>query len=162
MEIQKKKIKITDMQLALTKAQAYCAYQERCQQEMRDKLYEWGLHSEDVENIITELVLQNFINEERFAQIYTGGKFRIKKWGRIKIKQGLKQKKISDYCIKKAFKELEGDIYTETLKEVIEKKSKLLKEKHPLKRNYKLAQHAISKGFESDLVREVIKEFTEV
>ena len=75
-EERKKRKTLTPLQ-ALVKAQATCAYQERCQQEMRDKLYEWGLHSEAVENMIAQLISDNFLNEERFAKAFAGGKFRI-------------------------------------------------------------------------------------
>src|SRR5687767_2477337 len=99
-----KQIKITDAKIGLAKAQKYCAYQERCQQEVRSKLYGWGLWKEAVEGIIAELINENFINEERFAIAFAGGKFRIKKWGKTKIKLELKKRDISDYCIKQALK----------------------------------------------------------
>ena len=98
----KQPIKITDPHLALLKMQSWCAYQERCQHDARNKLYELGLWPEAVENIIVKLIEENFINEERFAIQFAKGKFNIKKWGRIKIKQELKQKRVSDYCLKKA------------------------------------------------------------
>ena len=75
---------------AKLKAADYCSYQERSQQEVRNKLYTYGLHKDDVEDILTDLVLEGFINEERFSTAYVGGKFRMKKWGRLKIIQGLK------------------------------------------------------------------------
>ncbi len=153
----KPKKRLTPTQ-ALLKAESTCAYQERCQQEMRDKLYEWGLHSNDVENVIANLITSGFLNEERFAKAYARGKFRIKKWGRIKIKNELKARKISDYCIKQAMKEIDGDEYLKTLKAVIAKKSKDIKGGKVHIRNYKLAQYALSKGFESDLIWEVLKE----
>ena len=88
--------KITDEKAAYVKAEHYCAYQERSQQEVRDKLYEWGLWPDAVENIISELISNNFLNEERFAKAYAQGKFNQKGWGRIKIKQALKLKKVPD------------------------------------------------------------------
>ncbi|MGY0037761.1 regulatory protein RecX [Pedobacter sp. NJ-S-72] len=91
-----------DKRSALVKAESYCAYQERAQQEVRNKLYDWGLRHDDVEEVITELILNNFLNEERFANAYVSGKFNIKKWGKIKIKQGLKLKKIPEKMITKA------------------------------------------------------------
>lgn len=115
-EEHKKKIRITDEKLALRKAESYCAYQERCQQEVRDKLYEWGLWKNAVENIIAKLIQDNFLNEERFAKAYAGGKFRIKKWGKVKIKLELKKRKISDYCIRQAMKEIDGPDYEKELK----------------------------------------------
>lgn len=152
----KPKKKLTPQQ-ALLKAQQTCAYQERCQQEMRDKLYEWGLYSTDVENIIAELITTNFLNEERFAKTYAGGKFRIKKWGRVKIKIELKRRKISDYCIKKAMAEIPESDYIKTLEELIHKKAKEVKEKRIEVRNYKIAQYIMSRGFEGDLIWDILK-----
>src|ERR1019366_4871891 len=143
---------------ALIKAQLSCAYQERCQQEMRDKLYEWGLYSDAVENIIVDLINNNFLNEERFAKTYAGGKFRIKKWGRIKIKIELKKRNISEYCINKAMQEIPDKEYITTIKQLIAKKSKEIKGVKLQVRNYKVAQHVIYKGFEGNLVWGEIKE----
>ena len=155
-EEKKPKKKLTPNQ-ATIKAQMSCAYQERCQQEMRDKLYEWGLFSNDVENIIANLISDNFLNEERFAKAYAGGKFRIKKWGRIKIRIELKKRKISDYCIRKGMLEIEESDYLKILNEIIAKKLKETPKGKIQIRNYKAAQYAISRGFESDLVWEAIK-----
>lgn len=156
-EFEKKpKKKLTPNQ-ALVKAQMSCAYQERCQQEMRDKLYDWGLYSDEVENILAELISSNYLNEERFAKAFAGGKFRIKKWGRVKIKIELKKKKISDYCIKKAMEEIDEDEYLRTLKELIEKRSKEIRVKKDYQRNYKIAQYAASRGFEQDLVFSLLR-----
>ncbi len=156
-EEKKPKKKLTPQQ-ALIKGQATCAYQERSQQEMRDKLYEWGLYSEDVENVIARLITDGFLNEERFAKAFAGGKFRIKKWGRIKIKIELKKRKISDYCIRKAMEEIPDKEYTKTMKEVIAKKLKENPKGKLQVRNYKAAQYAISRGFEGDLVWDVLRD----
>ncbi len=143
---------------ALVKAESWCAYQERCQQEVRDKLYSWGLHEQDVENLIAELISRNFLNEERFAKAFAGGKFRIKKWGRVKIRMELKRKKVSEYCIKKGLAEIDGDDYLKTLRKVAEAKMKLTKEKNELKKKYKVMGYLLSRGFENDLIREVMGE----
>lgn len=141
---------------AKTKAMAYCAYQERSQQELRDKLYDYGLHMDEVESLIAELIGENFINEERFAKAYAGGKFRIKKWGRYKITQGLKQHRISGYCMRKGMAEIDPDEYFSTLQELLSKKKSTLKDKDPFVLKTKLARHAIGKGYEQDLVWEAI------
>jgi len=153
-----KKQKITDEKLALEKAGHYCAYQERSQQEVRDKLYEWGLWPAAVENIIVKLIGDGFLNEERFAKAYATGKFRQKAWGKIKIKQGLKLKKVPDVLIKKALNGINYDDYLETLRIIIEKKSTILNESNAYKRRYKLQQYALGRGFESDLITEVLKD----
>ncbi len=149
-------IKITDPHLALIKMQSWCAYQERCQQDARTKLYELGLWSDAVENIIVKLIEDNFLNEERFATAFARGKFTIKKWGRIKIKQELKQKRVGDYCLKKAMQQIDETEYMATLKKLIDSKRKLIKEKSPIKLNYKLMNYVLSKGYEKDLVFDIL------
>src|SRR5690606_31629925 len=107
---------------AKRKAESYCAYQERAQQEVRNKLYEWGLHQEEVENIIVQLIEDNFLNEERFAKAYTLGKFRMKGWGKIKIKQHLKVKNVSEPLIRLALKEIKEEEYHKKIEETVKKK----------------------------------------
>ena len=153
-----KTVKITDVKIALTKAENYCVYQERSQQEVRDKLYEWGLWTDAVENIISQLIGDNFLNEERFARAYTQGKFNQKGWGKIKIKQGLKFKKVPDVLIKKALQGIAADAYMASLQRVLNKKANTVSEKNPFKRKYKLHQYALNRGYESDLVDDVIKD----
>jgi regulatory protein len=157
MDTQSKPVKITDPAVALTKAEHYCAYQERAQQEVRNKLYDWGLWPDAVEQIIATLIENNFINEERFAKTYAKSKFNQKGWGRIKIKQALKFKKVPDVLIKKALLTIDGDAYLERLLQTLQKKAVLLKEKEGYKRSYKLQQYAMSRGFESDLVADALK-----
>ncbi|GAB2685759.1 regulatory protein RecX [Mucilaginibacter koreensis] len=151
------KKKITDPKRAQAKAEHYCAYQERSQQEVRDKLYEWGVYPSVIEQIITRLIGDNFLNEERFAMAYAQGKFNQKQWGRVKIKQGLKLKRVSDKLINKALRSLDGDAYMATLEKLMQKKADKLTEREPYKRRYKLQQYAMSRGFESDLISEVLK-----
>lgn len=158
---QPKPNKITDEKVGLAKAENYCAYQERSQQEVRDKLYEWGLYPNQVENIITRLIENNFLNEARFAVAYATGKFRQKGWGKIKIKQGLKLKKVSEPLIKKALNSIDGDDYLQMLNRIIQKKSATITEKLLYKRRYKLQQYAMSRGFEGDLVSDVLKEMVD-
>jgi regulatory protein len=141
----------------ISKAQKYCTYQERSQQELRDKLYEWGLHKRDVELMIVQMIEEGFMNEERFAIAYAGGKFRIKNWGRIKIKLALKQKKVSDYCIRKALSQIEDKDYQNTLVKIISAYAGKVKEKNPLKKNYRIAQYAIGRGYEPELVWETLR-----
>lgn len=143
---------------AKRKAESYCAYQERSQQEVRDKLYQWGLYTKDVENIISYLIENNFLNEERFAKAYVLGKFRIKGWGRIKIMQGLKLKQVSAPLIKIAMKEIDPSDYFEKLRTIIEKKSALIKESDPYKHRNKLYQYALGRGYENNLILEILKD----
>jgi regulatory protein len=147
---------------ALLKMQQYCAYQERCQDEVRTKLIELGVFGDVLENIIADLILDNFLNEERFALAFAGGKFRIKHWGRIKIVQELKSRKISEYSIRKALaSELNEEDYKATLLEVLNKKAKLLSESDKFKKNQKLAQYALGRGFEMELVWQCLNNFSD-
>ena len=150
--------KIIDEKSAIAKAEHYCAYQERSQQEVRDKLYEWGQHANVVENIISGLISDNFLNEERFAKGYATGKFRQKGWGKVKIKQGLKFKRVPDVLIKKALQSIPDDEYLLMLQKVLAKKGAVLSEKNVYKRNYKLQQYAMGRGYESDLISDLLKE----
>ncbi|MDO3643302.1 regulatory protein RecX [Mucilaginibacter sp. L3T2-6] len=152
-----KKLKITDPKAALAKAEHYCAYQERAQQEVRDKLYEWGLWPDAVENIIGELISTNFLNEERFAKAYAQGKFNQKGWGKNKIKQGLKFKKVPDVLIKKALQAIPDDDYRLALEAILTKKARTIEEKNNLKRRFKLQQYALGRGFENDLILDILK-----
>ncbi|MCS3553763.1 MULTISPECIES: regulatory protein RecX [Sphingobacterium] len=155
---EKTRKKIYTPKQALLKAASYCAYQERAQQEVRDKLYEWGLHHEDVEEIISQLISDNFLNEERFAIAYTLGKLRIKSWGKIKIKQSLKLKRVSDPLIKIAFSKIDLDEYEDKLHDLLDKKQLSLKDKDAYILKNKLFQYALSRGFESDLISSLLKE----
>lgn len=158
MDFEDSEPKILDPKTALLKAERYCVYQERAQQEVRDKLYTFGLHQRDVENIISELIGDNFLNEERFANAYALGKFRQKGWGKIKIKQALKLKRVPDGLIKKALQQIDLDDYLLKLKGILEKKAALLKEKDTYKRSYQLKQYAYGKGYEGNLVAEILKD----
>lgn len=139
---------------ALSKARNWCAKQERSHSEARTKLYRWGLKTRDVENILAELITSGFISEERFAKQYAGGKFRMKKWGRLKIVNHLKQKNVSEYCINKGMDEIGEKEYLQSLKNLLQKKAKSLKEKNPLIKKNKLARYLLGKGYEAELVWE--------
>ncbi len=149
--------KIIDEHAARAKAGHYCGYQERSIQEVRDKLYEWAQPANVVENIVSGLINDNFLNEERFAKTYATGKFRQKGWGKVKIKQGLKFKQVPDVLIKKALQSIPDDEYLLMLQKVLAKKGAVLGEKNLHKRNYKLQQYALGKGYESDLISDVLK-----
>lgn len=160
MNLPKKENYYTDKE-ALTKISSFCAYQERTQQEVRDKLYGYGLHKDAVEMLIVKLIQENFLNEERFAKAYAGGKFRIKKLGRKKIQEGLKQKNISEYCIRQGMKEIPEAEYRATLLELIQKKDQNVKEKNTYKRKHKIAQYVIAKGYEPDFVWDLLNDDVE-
>ena len=153
----RKPVKVHTLLTALERVRNYCAYQERCQQEVRDKLYELGLHQQEVEQGIATLVSEGFVNEERFAVAYAGGKFRIKKWGKVKIRAGLKARKISEYCIRKALQAIDDREYERTLQKTIsDGMKKASKYKEPLKTRAAV-RYAISHGFEPEHVWSAVK-----
>ncbi|AKD53527.1 regulatory protein RecX [Spirosoma radiotolerans] len=141
---------------ALRKAAMFCAYQERTQQEVRDRLNGWGVYVDDAEEVIAELIQQNYLNEERFAKSFAGGKFRVKGWGRRKIKQQLQQRGISGYNLDQAMKEIAPDDYRETLADLLAKKRQSLRDDNPLVVKQKLVRYALSKGYESELIFTVL------
>ncbi|MDN5203980.1 RecX family transcriptional regulator [Fulvivirgaceae bacterium BMA10] len=143
---------------AKLRAANFCAYQERTQQQVRDKLYGYGLHRDDVEEIIAELILENFINEERFAKSYVGGKFRVKKWGKLKIRQNLESMKLSNYCIKKGMEEIDELEYQKTLEYWLYKKLDSLNEPNEFRLKHKVSQFLIGKGFEPELIWKMLEE----
>jgi regulatory protein len=137
----------------------YCKYQERCHQEVRNKLYELGCTTPEVERQLARLIEANALNEERFARAFAGGKFRMKQWGREKIKQQLKLRKISDYCIRKAMAEIDEEDYDKTLRKLAYKKMDEIRgDRSPLSRKSKLYRYLLQKGYERDLVIDLVKE----
>ena len=147
---------IISKEKAFQKAESFCTYQERSQQEVRDKIYSWGFHKNEVEDILSSLITSGFLKEERFAFAYTSGKFRMKKWGRNKIREGLRGKKVSEPLINKALSEIDEREYMKVLKEVINSRTKNVDEKNLLKKIFKITSYAISRGFEAELVWETI------
>ncbi len=144
------------LQQARLKAEKYCAYQERSQLEVKNKLLGMGLNTSETNEILVDLVRDNFINEERFAYAFARGKLKIKKWGNRKIAIALKNKGITESLIQRILKEIDPTQYIEELRFNIEKKDRTIKEKDPWKRAGKLKQFLIGKGFEPELVfREV-------
>ena len=141
---------------ALQKAASFCAYQERTQQEVRDRLKEWSVWGDDAEEVIAELITQNYLNEERFAKSFAGGKFRVKGWGKRKIQQHLKQRGISGYNLDQAMKEIEPNDYRQTLADLLDKKRRSLHDDNPLVIKQKLVRYAMSRGYESDLIFAVL------
>lgn len=148
---------LLDKKQALAKAESFCVYQERSQKEVRYKLVEWGMRGDELEEIITDLIINNFLNEERFAKSYASGKFNIKHWGRVKIKQGLKLKGVPDKILQKAIYSIDEDDYLQTLEKLAAKKAQILGENDPFKRKNKLMSYLQAKGFETDLILLVLK-----
>jgi regulatory protein len=141
---------------ALQKLKHYCAYQERCHSEVKEKLYSLGIWKKDHDEIIATLIEENYLNEERFAIAFAGGKFRVKQWGRVKIKYELKQKQVSDYSIKKALKQIDEEDYLEVLDKLAKEKYDSLKSEQYLIRKKKTINYLLAKGFETELVMKTL------
>lgn len=139
------------------KIKPFCAYQERCHAEVKEKLYGYGLHGQDVERLLSRLIEENYLNEERFAVAYAGGHSRIKKWGKIKITHALKQKGVSAYCIKKALNSIDHDEYFDSLAKLANAKWELLKKQPIMARRFKCRQYLLQKGYEGNLINDVMK-----
>ncbi len=143
---------------ATKKLEGYCAYQERCHQEVNQKLCEMGMIPEAIDQIIAHLIKENYLNEERFAQSFARGKFNIKKWGKNRISNELEQRHISKYNIKTALKEINDETYLDTLAALAEKRLEAIKEANKQKRRKKLADYLLYRGWESHLVYAKISE----
>jgi regulatory protein len=142
---------------AKQKALHYCAYQERSHQEVKNKLYEMGLYSSQVDELLTYLITEGFLNEERFAKSFAGGKFRLKKWGRVKIVHALEGKGLTKNCIRIGLKEIDEQDYEATLHDLLTSKRTSLEEENLFTLRDKLSKYAIAKGFEPELVWKHIK-----
>ncbi len=148
--------KIYTYSQALQKAQKYCAYQERCQQEVRESLFGLNLDDDIIENVIAELVSNNFLNEERFSCAFARGKFKNNQWGWIKIENELRQRKISSYCISKAKSEIDAGAYRQTIEKLANKKLRELKGESAYNQKGKVSRYLSGKGFEMDNVMPVV------
>ncbi len=144
---------------AFQKIKHYCAYQERNHAEVKKKLYGYGLYKNEVEELLSKLIEENYLNEERFAIAFAGGKFRINHWGKTKIKYELKQKQVSDYCIKKALASISDEDYEKTLHKLAAEKLKTLsKEVNVFAKKTKLQNYLVGKGYEYEVVGKVMGE----
>ncbi|RXR21104.1 RecX family transcriptional regulator [Flavobacterium amnicola] len=142
------------------KLEYYCSYQERCHNEVIDKLKTFYLTSEERDTIIVHLIQENFLNEERFACSFARGKHNIKKWGKVRIVNELKFRNISKYNIDKALKEITPEGYLNTFYELAEKQWEFIKETNPQKKKKKFCDYLLRKGWESHLVFEKLNEIT--
>lgn len=144
---------------ALQKIRQYCAYQERNHREVKEKLYSFGLYRDEVEQLLAQLIEENYLNEERFAIAFAGGKFRMKGWGRIKIRHQLKQQQVSDYCIRMALAAIDEDTYLGQLQKLLDEKNEALRnEKNSFIRRKKVQAYLMQKGYEPDLIYELLKD----
>jgi len=152
------------MQQRLTKEQAwqkikhYCAYQERSHYEAKQKLYGFGLYKNEVEELLTKLIEEDYLNEERYAEQFAGGKFRMKHWGKVKITYELKQKGVSSYNIRRALQSIAHADYVATLQKLAEAKWKQLQGEQYIARQAKVNSYLLQKGFEQALIQKAIQQ----
>jgi regulatory protein len=142
---------------ALQKIRHYCDYQKRSHSETRKKLYSLGLWKNDVEDLLAHLIEENYLNEEGFAIAFARGKFRMKQWGKVKIKNELKLKQVSNYCINKALNEIKEEDYLHTFEKLAKKRIQSLKsEKNIFIKKRKVQDHLLQKGYEWELVSKIV------
>lgn len=151
-----KSIKTYTLEEAKRALEHYCVYQDRCHKEVEEKLSKMRLIPEVIEIVISHLIAENFLNETRFAQSYARGKFRIKKWGKLRITRELKARHITEYNIKKALKEIEPSEYIATLESLIEKKIASINETDFYKKRKKIIDFLTRQGFEATLIFDMI------
>ncbi|WP_057936818.1 regulatory protein RecX [Algoriphagus resistens] len=142
---------------AFEKLTTFCAYQDRCSWEIRRKLHEKGIKDEPAEKLIAELIEEEFVNEERYARSFARGKFRLKNWGKTRIRMELKMREISEDLIRKGLSEIDPGEYYDTLLTQTEKKWESTHESDTYKKKFKVTQYLMNKGFEMDLVKEAVE-----
>lgn len=145
---------------AVQKLRHFCAYQERCHSEVKEKLFSLGVWKKDHDEIIASLIEDNYLNEERFAIQFAGGRFRMKQWGREKIRFALKQKGVSEYCIRKAMRQVDESDYETSLRKLAEKKYASLKGEQWMVRKKKTQNYLLQKGYESSLIHAVLDDLS--
>jgi len=148
-------------QESLSKILRYCAYQERSHKEVKNKLFEYGLRSSEVNETLAHLITEGFLNEERYAKAFAGGKFRMMKWGKIKIQRELETSGVSPRNIDRGLREINTSDYSQTLHALIMKKTGQVSEENVYKKKNKVARFVIGKGFEPELVWEAVNDWVE-
>jgi regulatory protein len=143
---------------ALQKIEFFCGYQERCHEEVVDKLRSMKMDSDEIDQIMVHLITENYINEERFATSFARGKHRIKHWGKIRITNELKFRNISQTLINIALKEITPEEYLNTFHALAERLWESIRETNSLKKRKKFCDYMLRRGFESNLVYEKVKE----
>ena len=144
---------------AYQKLRHYCAYQDRCQAEVKTKAFSLGMKKSDAEELTARLIEEGCLDEERYARSLAGGKFRMKQWGKMKIRAELKQRFISEYCIKIALDEIDQDKYNEALHKLAVKKWNSVKSpgSNLFVKIAKTRDYLLQKGYEANLVGMEIK-----
>tara|TARA_B100001250_G_scaffold296978_1_gene258505 strand:+ start:48 stop:524 length:477 start_codon:yes stop_codon:yes gene_type:complete len=152
--------RVYDIKIAIERLKNFCTLQDRCQFDVIQKMKEWGLLELTQDHVLEILITDKYIDEERYAQSFCRGKFRIKKWGKMKITNELRKKQISNICINKGLEEIEDKEYEILLNNLLKKKNNSLKDKNHFTRKKKIASFLIQRGFEGNLVWDKIREFS--
>lgn len=143
----------------MQKLRFYCRYQQRCQSEIKQKLFELGINKNDHDELISELIKENCLNDERFAAAFVSGRFRLKQWGKKKIQQGLKEKRVGDEIAQKALEQIDQKEYMAVLNKLAKERYASLKNEQYLIRKKKTMDYLMQKGYEVDLVKDSINNF---
>lgn len=143
---------------ALSRAASLCSGSEHCSSEIRKKVIQWGLTPTQAEDIISYLKEEKYIDNSRFCRAYCLDKFRYNHWGRVKISQMLRMLEMDNSDINEGLEAIPEDEYEEVLQHVLEQKNRQLKDADPYIRKGKLTRHALSKGFETYLIIEVLSQ----
>jgi regulatory protein len=149
---------IYTIKTAIPKIEHYCAYQERCHEEVVQKLWSMKMDSDEIDTIVVHLIKDNFLNESRFACSFARGKHRIKFWGKIRVVNELKFRKITQYNINLALKEIAPEEYATTFDSLSQRQWDAIRETNKLKKRKKFCDFLLRKGYESNLVYEKAKE----
>lgn len=144
----------------LQKLRFYCRYQQRCQSEIKEKLFELGVNKKDHDEIISELIKENCVNDERFALAFASGRFKLKQWGRKKIQQGLKEKRVSDEIAQRALDQINKKEYEAILNKLARERYAALKHEQHFVRKKKTMDYLMQKGYEIDLVKDAVNNFS--
>ena len=155
---QMKSSEVYTIKEATAKLMRYCAYQERSHYEVEQRLKKYKLTAVERQEVISNLIKDNFLNEERFALAFATDKFRLQKWGRIRISRELKSKQVSEYLINKALNTIDQNLYLTHFEELFEKRLNSIKESDPFKRKRKIADYLFRRGYESELIYERLQD----
>ena len=143
---------------ATQKLEHYCAYQDRCHEEVVQKLRTMKMDADEIDSVVVHLITDNFLNEERFACSYARGKHRIKHWGKIRIVNELKFRKISATLIKIALKEIDDSDYLDMFDALADKHWETITERNTMKKRKKFCDYLLRKGWETELIYQKVKE----
>ena len=148
-----------EREIAMKRAASFCAESERSVAEVERKLRKWGVDDDDIDSIIDRLKSDDFLNEERYCRAYINDRFRLNHWGKVKIRYELGKRDVDRQYIDAALADIDDDEYIEVLKEVVEAKRRTLKDTDTYSASAKILRYALTRGFESDIVSKVIKDF---